>query len=49
MKVELIEITERGMLAKAIDDLPKIATQVMRSTAKFYKTNGYKELWIGCH
>lgn len=38
---------QHGLPASTIDDLPKIASEVMSSTALMYKTNGYEEPWIG--
>ncbi|WP_041354516.1 hypothetical protein [Nitrosococcus halophilus] len=45
--MELIEITEQGLPARAIEDFPEIAMEVMHSTAKQYKKTGYKPPWIG--
>ena len=45
--MELIEITQEGTLAKNLENLPKIATQVMNSAAELYRKQGYQKPWTG--
>ncbi|MEW5976779.1 MAG: GNAT family protein [Acidobacteriota bacterium] len=45
--MELIAITEQGLPAKMIGELPEMATQIVISTAAMYETAGYQAPWIG--
>lgn len=45
--MELIEITEQGLPARAIDDLTEMVMEIICSTVELYQKNGYEPPWIG--